>query len=167
MERILVIGCPGSGKSCFARKLAAITRYPLHHLDLLYWNADQTTVGENVFRARLEGILRTPLWIIDGNYASTLPLRLERCDTVFLLDYPVQTCIRGVEMRMNRPRPDLPWIENTRDEEFLEFIRRFPEDVLPGIYTLLESHPEKQCHIFRSRSEADSFLRKTEEASSP
>ena len=42
MERAIVIGCPGGGKSTFARALAEKTGLPLHHLDMMYWNADKT-----------------------------------------------------------------------------------------------------------------------------
>lgn len=40
MKRIVVIGCSGSGKSTFSRKLKQVTGNPLHHLDKLYWLPD-------------------------------------------------------------------------------------------------------------------------------
>ena len=43
MKRVIIIGCPGSGKSTFARELHARTNLPLYYLDMLYWNADRTT----------------------------------------------------------------------------------------------------------------------------
>ena len=42
MERIIVIGCPGSGKSTFSRALQKITGIPLYHLDMMNWNSDRT-----------------------------------------------------------------------------------------------------------------------------
>ena len=66
MNRVLVIGCPGSGKSTFSRALAEKTGLPLIHLDQLYWNADRTTVEKQVFRRRLEDSLEGESWIIDG-----------------------------------------------------------------------------------------------------
>ena len=35
MKRAIVIGCPGAGRSTFARKLAAKTGLPLYYLDIV------------------------------------------------------------------------------------------------------------------------------------
>lgn len=53
MKKILVIGCPGSGKSTFARRLRDRTGLPLYHLDLLWHRPDKTTVSEAEFDAAL------------------------------------------------------------------------------------------------------------------
>lgn len=71
MKKIMVIGCPGSGKSTFSRELYSKTGIPLYHLDMMYWNADKTTVEKDVFLERLLTVLDKNEWIIDGNYAST------------------------------------------------------------------------------------------------
>lgn len=166
MRRVLVIGCPGSGKSVFARRLGEISDLPVHHLDMLYWNEDKSTVAQAEFLRRLDGVLSRDAWIIDGNYASTLARRLERCDTVFLLDYPVETCIEGVLGRMNAPRADMPWVETEYDPEFISFIRGFPEDTLPGMMELLGRFPDKACLVFHTRAEADAWLRTQKERAS-
>lgn len=82
MKKIIVIGCPGSGKSTFSKALHNITNIPLYHLDMMYWNTDRTTVEQSVFLNRLSNILNKSQWIIDGNYQSTLELRIKVCDTV-------------------------------------------------------------------------------------
>ncbi len=74
MKKVIVIGCPGSGKSTFSRSLHKKTGIPLHYLDMMYWNADKTTVEKSVFRERLAAVLATDAWIIDGNYGSTMEL---------------------------------------------------------------------------------------------
>ena len=53
MKRIMIIGCPGSGKSTFARALAKKTGLPLHYLDMMYWNPARTTKPKEEFRAAL------------------------------------------------------------------------------------------------------------------
>ena len=126
MEKVLVIGCPGGGKSTFSRALNKITGIPLFYLDMIWHKPDKTTCSREVFDQRLGEILRGERWIIDGNYARTLPLRLADCDTVFWLDYPLETCIEGIRARKGKPRVDMPWIEMEEDEEFMEFVRNFP-----------------------------------------
>ena len=144
MKKVIVIGCPGSGKSTFARVLHEKTGLPLYHLDMLYWNA----------------VLRTDAWIIDGHYGTTLELRLRACDTVIILDYPAAVCLNGVRERRGTPRTDLPWTEATDEEdaEFLAMIRDFSVQSRPQLLKLPEQYPDKTVHIFTDRREADLFL---------
>ena len=161
MKRILVIGCPGSGKSTFARALQEKTGLPLHHLDLLYWNADKTTVEREVFLSRLHSVLEADAWIIDGNYASTMEERLAACDTVFFLDYDTEICLCGIRERCGKSRSDMPWVETEEDADFTAFVRDFAEYQRPRIYALLDRFKEKRSVVFRSRSEADAFFLRT------
>ena len=108
MNKAIVIGCPGSGKSTFSKALHELTDIPLYHLDLLKWNSDKTTVSKEVFLERLQNVLILDKWIVDGNYGSTIELRMKECDTVFFLDYPVAVCIDGIKKRQGKPRSDMP-----------------------------------------------------------
>ena len=159
MKKILVIGCPGSGKSTFARKLQKICQIPVVYLDRLYWNEDKTTVERDVFILKLKEALEMESFIIDGNYLSSMPLRLEACDTVFFLDYQAELCLESVRLRMGTPRPDMPWVETEEDAEFMEFIRDFSIHSRGEILKLLEKHREKNIFVFKTREEADSFLK--------
>lgn len=158
MERAVVIGCPGGGKSTFARALAEKTSLPLYYLDMMYWNEDKTIVERELFLERMACALENERWIIDGNYISTMEKRIEKCDTVFFLDYPREVCLEGVEARMGKPRPDMPWVETEWDTEFRQYIEEFGEKCRPKILSMLEKYAEKEIHVFRTRGEAESFL---------
>ena len=158
MKRIIIIGCPGSGKSTFARALHAKTGIPLFHLDNMYWNDNKTWVERSVFLARLADALDGETWIIDGNYASTMAMRLAACDTVFWLDYPAEVCLDGVRARRGVPRSDMPWVETGEDAEFMEYVRSFNEEQRPHIVDLLQRQSGKKIIIFSGRSDADAFL---------
>ena len=158
MKRIIVIGCPGSGKSTFSKALHQRTGIPLFHLDMLYWNKDKTTVDKSVFLERLSEVLQHSQWIIDGNYSSTMELRLQACDTVIFLDYPLEICLEGVRERQGKPRTDMPWIETEEDAEFIAFIKSFNKQSKPQIIELLRKYPHKKIHIFTNRKETDAFL---------
>ena len=159
MNKAIIIGCPGSGKSTFSRALHEKTKLPLYHLDMLYWNSDRTTVSKEVFRERLQSVLVLDKWIIDGNYGSTIEMRLKECDTVFFLDYPLEVCIDGVRQRKGTVRTDMPWVETEDDEEFLQFIRDFEAQSKPKIIELLDKYTDKNIIIFKSREDADGYLK--------
>ncbi len=159
MEKILVIGCPGSGKSTFARKIRDKIGLPLYYLDQLWHKSDKTTVSREEFDSKLSDILKRNQWIIDGNYNRTLEMRLKACDSVFFLDLPTEVCLRGVESRIGRKREDMPWIEEEFDEEFRQWIMDFPQNSRPKIYHLLEQYESKKyIVIFKSRQEVNSYL---------
>ncbi len=158
LKKIIVIGCPGSGKSTVSRALHNKTGIPLYHLDMMYWNADKTTVEKNVFLERLSAVLKKDAWIIDGNYGSTMELRMAACDTVIFLDYPLDVCLDGIKERRGKPRSDMPWIETEEDEEFIDFIKNYNEQQKPKVLELLEKYSDKNIVILRSREQADAFV---------
>ena len=158
MKKIIVIGSPGSGKSRFSLALSEKLGIPVFHLDLMFWNPDKTTVGREILIERQRAVFEREEWIIDGNYKSTMELRLEACDTVFFLDYPTEVCIEGVRERRGVPRVDMPWIEVEEDEEFIEFIKGYREKERPRVMALFEKYKEKSIYIFKSREEGNAFL---------
>lgn len=159
MNRVIVIGCPGSGKSTFARQLQKKTGLPLVYLDMLFWNPDRTSVTREEFQSRLSAAMENSQWVIDGNYSRSLLQRLEACDTVFFLDYDLETCLQGVSARLGTVHPDLPWVEAEPDEEFLDYIRDFAAAQVPEIRRLLPQYPGKQIITFRTREQASAYLR--------
>lgn len=161
MKKIIVIGSPGAGKSTFARGLRDKTGLPLYYLDMLWHKPDKTNISQEEFDERLGEIIRKDEWIIDGNYQRTLEERIKACDTLFLLDFPLDTCLSGAEGRIGKKREDMPWIEDEFDEEFRQWIIDFPREKLPQIYELTEKYrKDKEIVIFKSREETEDFLKK-------
>ena len=111
-----------------------------------------------MFLERVSYALAQESWIIDGNYAASLELRMQSCDTVIFLDYSVEICLEGIAARKGKARTDIPWVETEDDSEFLDFVRSYPVLVRPNVLTLLEKYADKEIHIFRNRQDADNFL---------
>ena len=161
MNKVIIIGCPGSGKTTFAEKLQKCTGLPLYYLDAIWHKPNKTHIPREEFDQRIAEIFETPKWIIDGNYKRTIEMRMKQCDTVFLFDLPVEMCLQGVTDRVGKERYDLPWLETQVDPEFRQFIEDFPKDTLPYIYELIEKYKDgKRVIIFKSREEADGFIEK-------
>lgn len=126
---------------------------------MLWHKKDKTNYTREEFDLKLNDILNKDRWIIDGNYLRTLELRIKECDTVFLLDYPLDVCLFGVRSRIGKEREDMPWIEEEFDEEFKQWIIDFSKDQLPQIYNLIKKYQNnKEIHIFYSRKQAQQYL---------
>ena len=160
MLKVMVIGCPGAGKSVFSNKLKEVTNLPLYHMDMLYHNSDGTHISREELKEKLKNIFKNDSWIIDGNYQRTLEMRLEECDTVFLFDLPTEICVEGAQARIGTERKDIPWVEEKLDENFKQSIIDFSDKKLPQIYELLDKYKNKaNIIIFKSRDEADEFIK--------
>ena len=159
MRKIVVLGCPGSGKTTFSLKLREVTDLPLYHLDAIWHKADRTHVTREEFDARLAALLALDAWIIDGNYSRTVERRIAAADTVILFDLPSDVCLAGALARLGQKRPDMPWIDTALDPTLRAEIEQFAEKNLPAIYALIARYgAEKRVVIFKSREEADAFL---------
>ena len=159
LSRVLVIGCPGAGKSTFARALRDVSGLPLTYLDMLFQRPDRTTASREEFDAALAAVMAQPRWIIDGNYHRTLPLRFERCDTVYDFDLPPEDCLAGAMARIGHAREDMPWVERELDPEFRQYILDFARDQRPAIEALKAQYrAQKRIVVFRTREEAARYL---------
>lgn len=160
MSKILIIGCPGSGKSTLSRKINEYLNLPFLYLDMIFHRADRTTAENDEFDNKLKSFINThDKWIIDGNYKRTLDIRLSHADTVIWLDYPVDLCLKGVENRRGKERPDIPWIEYEEDVEFTQYIKDFKKDQVPKILDLLEKHKDYiEIHRLKSREETERWF---------
>lgn len=162
LQKVIIIGCSGAGKSTFARALSEKTHLPLYYLDRLWHNPDRTTIDRESFDNKLKEIILEDKWIIDGNYGRTLEMRIQSCEVIFFLDFPVEECLAGAKSRIGKQRVDMPWIETEFDEEFRQWIIDFPKKELPMVYELLDRYKgEKSIYTFRSRADIEDYLLKT------
>ncbi len=157
-KKIIIIGCPGSGKSTFARQLHDKSGLPLFHLDNLWWKADRTHISRDEFDEHLHTIMNHGQWIIDGDYSRTYEVRFIACDTVILLDYDEEVCMKGIIERIGTVRDDIPWSEQELDPELVEQVHKWQKENRPIVYQLINRFPEKQTIIFKSRNEAEIWL---------
>lgn len=176
MERILIIGSPGAGKSTFARKLADLTGLPLIHLDQEFWQPGWKMTPADLWRDQLREMISGKRWIIDGSYDSSLDIRLPRADTVIFLDYPRWLCLWRVLKRIitgfGRVRPDMAegcpefldlgfikWIYNYRRDHYPRIMQQIEEHFSHGKLIILKDTARENDFLRQAR--ADSYNKKT------
>ena len=163
MERILIIGCPGAGKTTLALELGKKRNLPVVHLDQLWWKGNWETVTREEFDSRLAMALNMDQWIIDGNYSRTMEMRLEKCDTIIYLDFSRWTCLWGAVSRylhnLGKVRPDMPagCIERL-DWDHLKFIWNFNKNNRIRNYTWIGKTKHAKAIVLKNRKEAKRFL---------
>ena len=164
MKRIAIIGSPGGGKSTLAVQLGRALDLAVHHLDRLYWRPGWERTPGNEWRALQERLCAAPRWIVDGNYGSSLDIRLAACDTVVWLDLPPWICLLGVLWRYvayrRGSRPDVgEGCPERLDWAFVRFVwsfRRFGRPRIVERLKELDSAPE--VIVLHSRREMARWL---------
>ena len=164
MERVMIIGCGGAGKSTLARRLGEKTGLPVIHLDQIWWApGNWQHMEREEFDRILTSEMEKPRWILDGNYNRTLELRLNQCDTVIYLDMPRLVCLKNwigrVIKNWGHARADMAegcaeWF----DPEMAGWIWNFNKKNRERYLRQLAALEDKTVLIFRSRREVERFL---------
>lgn len=149
-RRICVIGCCGAGKSTLARRLGALLDMPVVHLDHHYWQPGWVPLDLATFRARVAALAAADRWILDGNYASTMDLRLPRSDLVVLVDFPRRVCLVRVLRRLarSRGRPwNVPWCPERIDRGFVRYLWRWPVEGRPRTLSIVDRYVSPEALV--------------------
>jgi adenylate kinase family enzyme len=165
MQRIMVMGSSGSGKSTFSRRLSGITGIPIVSIDALFWKPGWVESGRAEFRARLAEVTRQPRWIMDGNYTSAEgELRRDVCDTVIWFDLPRAACMFGILTRIAKSygqvRPEMaPGCPEKIDLEFFRYVWTYRAKQRPTLLAYFEGlRPDQNFVTFTERAQADRYL---------
>jgi adenylate kinase family enzyme len=102
MNRVAILGSGGSGKSHLARQLGRLLDAPVTHLDTVFYDEEWNALPPEKFQAAQRALVAAPRWVIDGNYNSSLHVRLQACDTVVMMDVPTWAALWGVLSRQVR-----------------------------------------------------------------
>jgi len=168
MQRILILGNSGSGKSTFAADLGKAIGIPVIHLDAYFWSSGWVEPQRDFWQEQVSTLLAGNSWIMDGNYQKTLPQRLQRADTVIYLDFPRYICFLRIFKRLlmywRKSRPDIaPGCREKVDLSFIRWIWNFPRTVKPKVFGNIskQDHP-LDLFVFKKRLEVDQFFRQFE-----
>jgi adenylate kinase family enzyme len=165
MDRILVMGSPGSGKSTFARRLSQITDIPVVSLDALFWKPGWKPSDAAEFETRVAEAVRGPRWIIDGDYIWWAgDIRRGVADAVIWFDLPRRTCMVGIISRIatsyGRVRPEMAeGCPERINAEFFRYVWTYRRERRPKLQQYLEGLRADQSLIcFTDHAQADRYL---------
>jgi adenylate kinase family enzyme len=167
MQRVLVMGSSGSGKSTFAMRLSEITGIPFVSLDALFWKPGWVKSDKAEFRERVTQAARQPRWIMDGNFQSHLvELRRDVSDTVIWFDLPRSTCMLGILKRIARSygqvRPEMgEGCPEKIDFEFFRYVWTYRRQQRPKLLDYFQGlRADQELVCFSDRAQADDYLQK-------
>ena len=174
MQRILVMGSSGSGKSTFARRLCDATGLPFVSLDALFWKPGWQQSELSEFDAKVIAATNQPRWVMDGNYTNrTGELRRERADAIFWFDLPRRTCMIGILGRIatsyGQVRPEMAeGCPEKIDFEFFHYVWTYRNRQRPKLLKYFEGlRPDQAFVCFTARAQADRYLAEIAPAASP
>jgi adenylate kinase family enzyme len=162
VDRIAIIGCGGSGKSRLARTLGDMLGITPVHLDGLYYDRDWKPLDKEQFAALQRDLVARARWIIDGNYASSLPIRLEAADTVIFLNFPAWACLWGIIQRRLRHGGGQHGAVGVYDRitwSFIRYIAGYRKQMAPRVRHLIADYAgDAQVVVLLSRHAVRRYL---------
>ncbi|MGY2806467.1 DNA topology modulation protein [Bradyrhizobium sp. USDA 4506] len=168
MQRVLVMGSSGSGKSTFARRLSAMTGIPAVSIDALFWKPGWVESGRDEFERRMTEAAQEPRWIMDGNYMrhGAGQLRRELSDTIIWFDLPRSTCMLGIFRRIagsyGQVRPEMAeGCPEKIDLEFFRYVWTYRRQQRPKLIEYFAGLRLDQSLVcFTDRAQADDYLKR-------
>jgi GNAT superfamily N-acetyltransferase/adenylate kinase family enzyme len=151
MERVLVLGRGGAGKSTFARELGLNTGLPVVELDKRFWQDGLVPLSRELWATLQRELVEPAAWILDGDLGpyDVLDPRLAAADTVIVLDYSLVRCA-WQSVRRSRERLDY-WV----------WVLRYRRRSLPALLADIARYAASaDVYMFQNPRSAARFLRR-------
>ena len=156
----MIIGRPGSGKTVFSEKLEKLTGRKVTHLDKYYWKPDwvkaHTSEG---FKEKVSELAAGDEWIIDGDFRSSIDVRLDKADAVVFFDFPAWKSVYGVYKRRFFGDKDIVNVHpGMIDRVSLKLLQAIVSYDTKRVYKMLSETKGKKIFIIKSREEGRKVL---------
>ena len=162
-EKIIIIGCCGSGKSTLSKSIQEKTGLPLFHLDKEYYKPNWEKPTKDEWDKKILELCQKEQWIMDGNYISSMHIRMDYADSLIWLDINRAKCLYRAILRAIIPskkhRSDMgDGCDERHDVEFYRFIWNFNKTTRPRILQLIEEHKDMNVIILKNNRDLRGFL---------
>ena len=148
MEKIIILGPSGTGKTTLSRLLSDKLHIPVLHLDTVYWLKDWKHLDKEPFHHKMMTYFQAHnQWVIDGNYTNNrhFDIRLKLCDTIILLDYGTSASLKGIYQRANsykhQVRSDMAegCVEGV-DQVFLQYVAFYYKTRIKALRAMIQKY---------------------------
>lgn len=161
MERIIVIGNNGSGKSVFSIKLGNKLNLQVIHLDSYFHLPGWGKRPNEEWLKLHDDFIKGDKWIIDGTYRKTLEKRINAADTIIFLDIPKWLAFyRMINRRIiyrNSKRPDMP--DYLNEQMSFTLFRKNITFSRKRIYEIINKYNDsKKIVVLKNNKEIEQFL---------
>ena len=127
VQRISVVGNSGSGKTTFARRVAAALDVPHLELDAVFHQPGWQPLETSEFRRIVSEFTAGRGWVVDGNYSKVRDIVWSRADTVIWVDPPRHRVMRQLLWRTLRRMATRAELWNGNREPWGNLFRLDPE----------------------------------------
>ncbi|MEO1341195.1 MAG: DNA topology modulation protein [Cyanobacteria bacterium J06635_13] len=163
MRRIAILGSCGAGKSTLAVSLGQKLDLPVFHLDAYFWQPGWQETSARQWLEIQQQLVKGDRWLIDGNYGSTLDVRLAAADTIIWLDFHRYLCLIRICKRYlkysGKTRPDMaPACPEKLTREFIQYVWNFPQLHRPRIVAKLAQYQAKQIITLQNPRQVSNLL---------
>ncbi len=169
VNRVLVIGCSGGGKTTLSVQLA--NRLSLEYISIdrdVRWLPNWTERDKRQQRKMITEMVNRDRWLMDGSGASTFDLRLPRTDLILWVRVTRYTALKGLTLRVIRNlgsvRPEMAegCPEKLPDLEFLSYIWNFEKKHTPIFIEIIDKHgSDIPIAVLQSHAEIGKLLSST------
>ncbi|MEN8237317.1 MAG: DNA topology modulation protein [Pseudomonadota bacterium] len=154
INRIMIFGRSGSGKSTFALKLHQKLGFPVYHLDRYFFVQNWQERDYQEFMDIQQKLVAQEQWIIDGTQVKSLETRYQRADVCIYFNYPFWRCLwRIVKRRLRKDSRILDRAEGCPEKiawKLIVYTWRFRERVQGATANLRQKYPDVQFIEVRS-----------------
>jgi len=163
MEKIVVIGSPGAGKSTLAKQIYRKLKIKVYHLDRIFWKRGWKPIDKESRIDILQKLVQEKQWIIEGYYLRSSEPRLDAADTIVFLDPPILVCLLRIIKRHfmydSYPRRDIPegCIDRLTVRRMLKLFI-FPLLGRKKLTQMLRGYNSKQIIRLRSKKDIEDFF---------
>ncbi len=155
INKISIIGGPGTGKTTLSDNLGKKLDLPVYHIDGINYLKNWETRDEEERDKIVLDIIDNEKWIVDGTYKTTLQERVEAAELIIFLNYSTVAKLKGVLCRYlknkGKEKKEIPGCNEQMNLKFIRWTLSWNKRKREFIEDVLKRNSNKNVIIFKNR----------------